>query len=108
MEEVAFEVLGAILDRADDPRADDAKVGAVVAAVVDCEPDVDGGDGEEDAGEGEAGKLVDELDADEHDGAHDDEEDGAIHPEVVELDKVVGDVRAEEAHGRPDEICLSE
>ena len=60
----------------------------------------------QDAGEGDAGKLVDELDADEHDGAHDDEEDGAVHTKVVELYEVVGDVRPEKAHGRPDEICL--
>ncbi len=78
----------------------------VVSIDVDDEADVDGEDGEEDAGEGHAGELVNELDADEDDAAHHDEGDGAVHAEVVELDEVVSDVRAEQRHARTDQVRL--
>ena len=67
----------------------------VVALKVDRDADVDGEDGEEDAGEGDAGELVDELDADEDDAAHDYEQYGAVHSVVVEFDEIVRYVLAE-------------
>ena len=78
----------------------------MVPPVVDRDADVDGEDGEEDAGERHARELVDELDAHEDDAAHDDKQEGAVDAVVVELDEVVGYVGAEQRHVRTDQVRL--
>ena len=45
----------------------------VVAVDVDSDANVDGDDGADDATEGDGGKLVDKLDAEEDDETHEDE-----------------------------------
>ncbi len=66
----------------------------MIAVEVDEDADVDGADGGEDAEEGDGGKLVDKLDSDEDDDAENDEQDGAVHPVVVELGRRVHDIRS--------------
>ena len=53
--------------------------GFLVAAHVDEDPDKDGDDGADDAEERHARKLVHELDAQEHDEAHQDQQDRTVH-----------------------------
>ena len=78
----------------------------VSAWSVDKDAYVDGQDCEQDTDEGHGSELVDELDPDEDDGAHDDEEDRPVHTEVVELHKTVADLRTEQGHRGTHDICL--
>ena len=55
----------------------------IIPVEVDEYSDVHSSDGEDDAGEGDGGELVDELDADEHHHAHDEKQPGAVDAEVV-------------------------
>lgn len=55
----------------------------IISVEVDEDANIHSGDGQDDAGEGDGRELVDELDADEHDHAHDEQQPGAVHAEVV-------------------------
>lgn len=61
----------------------------IISVEVYGDSDVDGQDGQDDAGESDGCKLVDKLDPDKHDGAHDHQQARPIHSEVVVHDVYV-------------------
>ena len=57
-----------------------------LGVVGDEDADVDTEDGDDDTEEGDGREHADELDAEEHPGGHDEQEDGAVETVVVEVD----------------------
>ena len=79
-------------------------LGLVIPAKVHQNPDEDADNGSENTDQGQPGKLVDDLHPEEDDGAHDEEQQGPVHPVVVEDHRIVIDVRTKQRHRSTNEI----
>ena len=76
--------------------ANNTDVGEVIAIVVPDDTREHADNGAQDAHQGQGGELVDDLDAEEDNGSHDEEQNSTIHPVVVKHNRVIIQIRSKQ------------